>query len=106
MILIDNQFGRTYERVATEWIRLPNAPLQDLRVLFASWGAYDPSHGRTLLLVRGTGGSFTTTLTRTSATPLEACGPSWPGGSDDVDGDGLAGCDDPDCDWTCARTSP
>jgi cysteine-rich repeat protein len=93
VILIDNNFGRTYERSGPEWIRLPNAPV---RSLFASWTAYDPSNGTVLLLGRASGGSFLTSLTRTSATPLESCQPG-----DDLDGDGLAGCDDPDCDWAC-----
>lgn len=93
VLLVDNQFGRTYERTGDEWIRLANAPV---RVLFSSWIAYDPSDGSTQLLGRSDAGSFLTTLTRTSATPLEVCRPG-----EDVDGDGLAGCDDPDCDWTC-----
>jgi cysteine-rich repeat protein len=93
VIVIDGNYGRTWERAGADWHRLPNAPIDNL---YASWTAYDPSYGRILYVGRKDNGTFFTTLTRTSATPLESCR-----AGEDVDGDGLSGCDDPDCTWAC-----
>jgi cysteine-rich repeat protein len=93
VIVIDNNDGRAWERAGAEWHRLPDAPIGNL---FVSWTAYDPSRGRMLYLGRRDNGTFAATLTRTSATPLETCR-----AGEDADGDGLAGCDDPDCAWDC-----
>jgi cysteine-rich repeat protein len=91
--------GATWERLGTLWTSLPVAPVQDA---YQAWSAYDPVDG-SVLLVSNTfaGGVIAAVMTRTSATPLESCRPG-----DDLDGDGLAGCDDPECFWACARPPP
>jgi hypothetical protein len=93
VIVIDNTDGRVWERAGAEWRALPKAPLDSL---FTSWTAYDPSKGRTLYIGRKDTGTFAAILTRTSATPVESCR-----AGEDADGDGLAGCRDPDCEWDC-----
>jgi hypothetical protein len=62
---------------------------------------YDPRTGD-LYLVGAIGQSrFMLRRSYSSATPLETCGPS-----DDADGDGLAGCADPDCFVQCTPACP
>jgi cysteine-rich repeat protein len=93
VIVLENGFGRAWERAGADWLRLPSAPITGM---FVAWTAYDPITGRLFYLGRKDSGTFAAILTRTSATPFESCR----AGADD-DGDGLAGCDDPDCVWTC-----
>src|ERR1043165_5470294 len=93
VIIIESNYGSAWERAGADWHRLPTAPIPGL---FASWTAYDPGTGRTLYLGRRDNGTFAAILTRTSATPFESCR-----AGEDADGDGLAGCDDPDCAWSC-----
>ena len=66
-----------------------------------AWTAYNPVDGSVLYAATTNTGLFAAVMTRTSATPLESCVPG-----EDLDGDGLAGCDDPDCYWACSRPSP
>lgn len=77
---------------------LPAAPVQQAE---HAWTAYDPAGGRVLYVASTVAGVLAAVMTRTSSTPLESCRPG-----EDLDGDGLAGCDDPDCYWACARPSP
>jgi hypothetical protein len=93
VIIIESNYGRAWERVSADWHPLPTAPIDGL---FVSWTAYDPGTGRLLYLGRRDSGTFAAILTRTSATPFESCRVG-----EDADGDGLAGCDDPDCAWHC-----
>jgi hypothetical protein len=93
VIMIENNLGHGWERAGAEWLRLPDAPIAGL---FTSWTAYDPTTGRILYVGRRDNGVFAAILSRTSATPLESCI-----ADEDLDGDGLAGCSDPDCAWSC-----
>jgi hypothetical protein len=93
VILIDSTRGDAWERAGPDWIKLPPAPF---RRFFASGTAYNPVDGSVFVVVRTNEGTLAATLTRTSATPLESCREGVDG-----DGDGLAGCNDPDCYWTC-----
>jgi hypothetical protein len=95
MILIDSVKLGVWERAGAEWRRLPSAPFGDV---ISSWTAYDPSRGRILYIGRKDAGTFAAILTRTSVTPVESCRA---GEDADADGDGLAGCLDPDCAWNC-----
>lgn len=95
VIMIDKGSGRAWERVGAQWRTLPKTLLEGL---FAAWSAYDASKGRVLYIGRKDAGTFAMTMTRTSDTPLETCRA---GENVDADGDGLFGCDDPDCEWDC-----
>lgn len=90
--------GATWQRLGAEWTRLPAAPVQQA---IEAWTAYDPAAGRVLYVANALSGMLAAVMTRTSPTPLESCRPG-----EDIDGDGLAGCDDPDCYWACSRSSP
>jgi hypothetical protein len=98
VIAIDGTFGTAWSLVAGTWSALPALPLTDC---WAAWTAYDPVGGRVWFVGNAVTGYFAATLTRSSATPFESCQPG-----EDLDGDGLAGCDDPDCYWACSRCLP
>lgn len=66
------------------------------------FSAYNPVDGSVLVVGSIAGsGRFATTMTRSSATPLESCI-----SGEDLDGDGLAGCHDPECYWACSSCLP
>lgn len=93
VIVIDNNVGRVWERAGPVWRALPRVPVDNA---FAGWTAYDPSTGRILYVARRDNGTFAAILQRTSPIPLESCV-----AGEDADGDGLAGCSDPDCASLC-----
>jgi cysteine-rich repeat protein len=95
MIVIESSDGGVWERAGAEWRPLPRPPLSNA---FVSWAAYDPSRGRILYIGRNDTGTFAAILARTSVSPVESCRA---GEDADADGDGLAGCLDPDCAWDC-----
>ena len=96
--MIDRTSGTSWEYVDTSWIALPRAPVATLS---AAWAAYDPVDGSMYLAGKAEDGFVAAVLGRSSATPLESCV-----AGEDVDGDGLAGCDDLDCYWACPRCRP
>jgi cysteine-rich repeat protein len=97
VLTIDVAFGAIWERIGADWVQLPDLPIpfNDARV------AYNPVDGTVMVAGRSIGGTYAAILSRTGATPLESCR-----AGDDLDGDGLAGCDDPDCFWACSRCVP
>lgn len=98
VLAIDALHGLAWERVGPDWVSLPPLPVS----FSEGWGAYNPVDGSMLFAGDAGGkGKFVAILTRTSATPLESCQ-----AGEDVDGDGLAGCDDSDCYWACSRCAP
>jgi cysteine-rich repeat protein len=90
--------GAAWERIGPTWHRLPAIPLASVD---SAWAAYNPSDGSVLYVGHNLTGQFAAVLTRTSPTALESCRPG-----EDLDGDGLAGCDDPDCFWACGQPPP
>jgi hypothetical protein len=87
-----------WERVGQSWLAREPAPL----ALFG-FGAYAADTGE-ILFVGGFDTPDTQVLLRsryTGDSPLETC----TDGLDD-DGDGLVGCDDPDCWWACTPACP
>jgi cysteine-rich repeat protein len=97
-IMIDRFTGTAWEYVDATWIALPRAPAATLS---SAWVVYDPVDGRMFLAGKAEDGFVASVLERISATPLESCH-----AGEDVDRDGLAGCDDLDCYWACARCPP
>lgn len=98
VIAIDANHGVAWERVGPDWVNLPPFPLSGMS---PAWTGYDPIDGRVLVVGVTFSGNFAAILTRTSSTPPESCL-----AGEDVDGDGLAGCDDPDCYWACSGCLP
>ncbi|HEX3765026.1 MAG TPA: DUF4215 domain-containing protein [Kofleriaceae bacterium] len=90
--------GAVWERLGAAWSELPPTPVRNAG---QAWTAYSPVDGSVLYVANTNTGMFASVMTRTSATPLESCRPG-----EDLDGDGLAGCDDGDCYWACSRPSP
>jgi hypothetical protein len=85
----------SWELQGQRWIEEPPLPL----VADGSTPevSYNPADGSVAILAALEGvGSVLMIRERTSSTPLESCAPG-----DDLDGDGLSGCDDPDCFWAC-----
>lgn len=97
IIVLEPTQGEAWTRIGANWIRLPAAP-PSLGLL---WSAYNPIDGAVLFAGNTYVGSTALILTRSSATPLESCR-----AGDDLDGDGLAGCDDPECYWACSSCLP
>jgi hypothetical protein len=98
VLAIEGFHGFVWERVGSTWVELPPLPLS---FIFPS-SAYNPVDGSVLVVGKASiTGRYAAILRRTSATPLESCTPG-----DDLDGDGLAGCDDPECFWACAACLP
>ncbi len=77
------------------------AHIDDTPLVGTFSNAYDSTEGRLLLYGVVAGSYITVVRTLTSATPLESCAPG-----EDLDGDGLAGCADPECFWTCSTCYP
>jgi hypothetical protein len=98
VIGIEAGLGTVWERVGGDWRRLPDLPDKKAE---QAWMAYNPVDGSVLYVGRSPQRKFAAIMTRTSATPLESCNPG-----EDLDGDGLVGCDDPDCYWACSRCVP
>jgi cysteine-rich repeat protein len=91
--------AQVWERRDTTWRELTAAPWS----LTTGRAAYNPRTGR--LLVQGSTSEEVVTFVAemTNGSPLESC-PA--GAALDDDGDGLAGCADPDCWWACAADCP
>ncbi|HTR55257.1 MAG TPA: DUF4215 domain-containing protein [Kofleriaceae bacterium] len=96
-VLIAPETGAVWERRSGTWLQretLPLIPIQDIPSAYA----YDPSDG-SLAMLANLGydtGALVAVRKWSSSTPFESCNPG-----EDLDGDGLAGCDDPDCYWRC-----
>jgi cysteine-rich repeat protein len=89
----DTHNGFVWERVGPDWLELPRPPV----IAAVNLAAYDPVEGRLFLAGEAWAkGRYTLTLSRASSTELESCHPG-----EDIDGDGLIGCGDPDCTWSC-----
>jgi hypothetical protein len=98
VLALDAFHGPAWERVGTTWSELPPLPLPFL----SSWSAYNPVDGSVLVVGFYSGsGRYAAIMTRSSATPLESCA-----SGEDLDGDGLSGCDDPECFWACSSCLP
>jgi cysteine-rich repeat protein len=89
-------FDDTWDFDGVSWA--PRVIVGTPEVTGSSLIAFDPFHGRLLLL---DGGGSTWLLTRSSGLPEEQCR-----GGFDADGDGLVGCDDPDCWAFCTPSCP
>jgi hypothetical protein len=83
-----------WQRLGGLWTRRTPLPFE----IATTAAFYDPFAGRTIVVGMGSDGGVVLFLERSSATPLETCVDGV-----DADGDGLAGCADPDCEWTCAE---
>jgi len=97
IVLLGDGTGQVWERSGGQWTQLDSLP-----IAVAGAIAYDPVQGRVFVL--GASQSVGTLLlvrTTTSSAPDETCAPGV-----DADGDGLAGCDDPDCYWACGGCPP
>lgn len=64
-------------------------------------GAVELPRGRAVFAAMAGQGNFLLVRQLTSSLPDETCVPG-----EDADGDGLAGCDDPDCWWKCHPLCP
>jgi hypothetical protein len=98
VVAMDTYNGPAWEYAGTDWIRLPSVPV---RLYYLKAPAYNPVDGSMLIAGFDESGVVAAMFTRTSLTPLESCN-----ATADIDGDGLAGCDDPDCYWACSRGPP
>lgn len=92
---IDTQEGATWERLGDLWRRYNARPMRNTYDLVAA----DPARQEVLLIARTGGQVFG--YGYTSGAPRESCA----SGLDD-DGDGLDGCADDDCWWTCQPMCP
>lgn len=98
VLALDTFHGAAWERVGTTWSELPSLPMHFL----SPWSAYNPVDGSVLVVGINPGsGRYAAIMTRSSATPLESCS-----SGEDLDGDGLSGCDDPECFWACSSCLP
>jgi hypothetical protein len=93
---IDGTDTRCWTRDHGAWTELDPLPMP-----IAGTAAYDPVDGRLMIVGTSLGGSYALVRTTTSGAPDESCAPG-----EDLDGDGLAGCADPDCWWTCTPACP
>jgi cysteine-rich repeat protein len=99
-VFVIDLFGRqvTWERVGDLWRQTPPGPFSSMAGPGAAAVAVDLP--RQQVLVFGLSGRVDT-LRYSSGTPLETCA-----AGEDGDGDGLAGCADGDCWWSCRPTCP
>lgn len=94
----DDGGSKVWERRAGVWTELSRLPYG---ATSEAW-AYESAIGRLFVLVyTGDERHIAYAHEWTSETPLETCE-----GDSDVDGDGLAGCADPDCYWACSGCPP
>jgi hypothetical protein len=98
VLAIDGFAGLIWQYLGTTWTRLPSVPVQ-FDVLKSP--AYNPVNGSVAITGVSESGTIAAVLSRSSPTPLESCV-----AGEDRDGDGLAGCADPDCYWACSRCAP
>lgn len=98
LVAIDLWHGFSWERIVDRWIPLPVLPVP----LVTGWNAYNPVNGDVLFVGDdAASGKFAAILSRSSTGPIESCE-----AGEDIDGDGLAGCDDPECYWACSSCLP
>ncbi len=96
VVLLGDGTGQMWERTGAQWTQLDSLP-----IAVDGGMAYDPVQGRVFVLGTIAGGTLLLVRTTTSGAPDETCEPGV-----DADGDGLAGCDDPDCYWACGGCPP
>jgi hypothetical protein len=98
VVVLDLRYRSAWVRAGSRWTRLPGLPV----AMLGASTAYDPVTGRVMLIGETSRGErLAAILSWTSPTPFESCRPG-----EDRDGDGLAGCDDPDCYWACSGPLP
>jgi hypothetical protein len=85
-----------WERLGGTWTNAGSLPQS-----FYGTAAYSPDDGTIVMHGHDFAMVMTLVRERVSSTPLESCR-----AGEDVDGDALAGCDDPDCFWMCTPSCP
>ena len=96
MVPLDGHAVRVWERDHGSWTERARMP-----IAITGTAAYDPVLGRIVVLGSSLGGTYALVRSSTSSAADESCAPG-----EDVDGDGLAGCTDPDCWWQCTPACP
>jgi hypothetical protein len=91
---------QVWERRRDSWTELSNTPVA-ISQTASSPTTVERSFGRLMSSTTAFGATVLLEHQFVSTLPDETCVPG-----EDADGDGLAGCDDPDCWWKCHPTCP